>query len=328
MQLAVADVERDHPGRSTLEQGVREAAGRGAQVEGVASRRVDAELVEGVRELLAAAGDEAWRALDLERRVLGELLAGLAVAGHETGQHERLRLGTALGEPALHQQHVEPLLHGRRLARRTRPTRHTFGTKTAQTRDFSPGNVLRRGTRGAPGGTLAYIRLVELRGEHVVLRPLRAEDAPRLADLAADPEVARWWPNLREPELVRKAKGTRDAKAFAVLLDEEPIGLVQYHEDGDPEYRHAGIDLFLGTPYQGRGLGTDTVRTIARHLIDDRGHHRLTIDPVAHNARAIRCYEKVGFRPVGVLRKYQRDPDGTWRDGLLLDLLAGELTSS
>jgi aminoglycoside 6'-N-acetyltransferase len=166
---------------------------------------------------------------------------------------------------------------------------------------------------------------VELRGERVVLRLLRVEDAPRLAELAADPEVARWWPDLREPELVRKAEETRDLKAFAVLLDGESIGLVQYHEDRDPEYRHASIDLFLGTPYQGRGLGTDTVRTIARHLIDDRGHHRLTIDPVAHNARAIHCYEKVGFRRVGILREYQRDPDGSRRDGVLLDLLAREL---
>ncbi len=157
-----------------------------------------------------------------------------------------------------------------------------------------------------------------------MLRPLRAEDAPRLAE-RADPGVARWWPDLDERELVRKAKGKRDAAAFAVLHDGETIGLVQYHEELDPEYRHAGIDLFIGTPYQDRGLGTDAVRTIARHLVDDRGHHRLTIDPVAHNARAIRSYEKVGFRRVGVLREYQRDPDGTWRDGLLLDLLAGEL---
>ena len=90
-------------------------------------------------------------------------------------------------------------------------------------------------------------------------------------------------------------------------------------------YRHAGIDLFLGAPYQDRGLGTDTVRTLARHLVHDRGHHRLTIDPVAHNARAIRAYEKAGFRPVGVMREYQREPDGTWSDGLLMDLLAREL---
>ena len=166
---------------------------------------------------------------------------------------------------------------------------------------------------------------MELRGERVVLRPLRVEDAPRLAELAADPQVSRWWPGLTEPDLVEKAEGKGDSICFAVLHDGETVGLVQYHEELDPEYRHAGIDLFLGAPYQDRGLGTDAVRTIARHLVHDRGHHRLTIDPVAHNTRAIRAYEKVGFRPVGVMREYQRDPNGTWRDGLLLDLLAGEL---
>jgi aminoglycoside 6'-N-acetyltransferase len=62
-----------------------------------------------------------------------------------------------------------------------------------------------------------------------------------------------------------------------------------------------------------------------RYLIDERGHHRLTIDPAADNAEAIRAYEKVGFRPVGVLREYWRAPGGAWRDGLLMDLLASEL---
>ena len=93
----------------------------------------------------------------------------------------------------------------------------------------------------------------------------------------------------------------------------------------DPDYRHAGIDVFLGAPFHGRGLGTDAVRTLAQHLVADRGHHRLTIDPAADNARAIRCYEKVGFRRVGVLRRYWCGPDGAWHDGLFMDLLASEL---
>jgi hypothetical protein len=53
-------------------------------------------------------------------------------------------------------------------------------------------------------------------------------------------------------------------------------------------------------------------------------HHRLTIDPAADNAGAIRAYEKVGFRRVGIMRKYERGPDGIWRDGLLMDLLEEE----
>ena len=66
---------------------------------------------------------------------------------------------------------------------------------------------------------------------------------------------------------------------------------------------------------------------LARYLIEERGHHRLTIDPAADNAPAIRAYEKVGFRPVGVMRSYERGPDGTLHDGLLMDLLADELVT-
>ena len=74
-----------------------------------------------------------------------------------------------------------------------------------------------------------------------------------------------------------------------------------------------------------RGVGTDAVRTLARHLVVDHGHHRIVIDPAADNAAAIRAYTKVGFRPVGVMRSYERGNDGTWHDALLMDLLADEL---
>ena len=44
----------------------------------------------------------------------------------------------------------------------------------------------------------------------------------------------------------------------------------------------------------------------------------------AANAAAIRAYEKAGFRPVGVMRRYERDTGGGgWHDGLLMELLAG-----
>ena len=64
-------------------------------------------------------------------------------------------------------------------------------------------------------------------------------------------------------------------------------------------YRHAGIDIYLSRRGQGHGPGTGAVSLLARFLFEQRGHHRLTIDPGAANHRAIRCYEKVGFRRVG-----------------------------
>jgi aminoglycoside 6'-N-acetyltransferase len=116
-----------------------------------------------------------------------------------------------------------------------------------------------------------------------------------------------------------------DMAKRVVLLDDTPIGYVQWYEESDPMYRHASIDLFLDPAHHGRGLGTEVVRRVATHLIDEAGHHRLTIDPEAANEAAIACYRKVGFRPVGVLRQYQRDRFGVWKDGLLMELLADEL---
>jgi aminoglycoside 6'-N-acetyltransferase len=168
---------------------------------------------------------------------------------------------------------------------------------------------------------------MELHGDRVVLRPLAEADVPRIVELGADPEVARWWPGLTPEHVLHKARGEDEGIAvFAILAEGAVAGMIQYHEEEHPEYRHAGMDLFLGVAYQGRGLGTDAVRTLARHLVHDRGHVRLTIDPAAHNERAIRCYEKVGFRRVGTMREYWVDPDGVRRDGVLLDLLARELT--
>jgi aminoglycoside 6'-N-acetyltransferase len=167
----------------------------------------------------------------------------------------------------------------------------------------------------------------ELRGDRVVLRPAGEADAERLAEILALPEVARWWgPYDLERVLREMVEPLEDEVTFVVEVDDVVIGLVQRWEELEPQYRHAGIDISLHPDWHGQGLGTDAVRTMARHLFDDLGHHRVTIDPAAHNERAIRSYEKVGFRRVGVMRQYEQAPDGTWHDGLLMDLLPDDLT--
>jgi aminoglycoside 6'-N-acetyltransferase len=92
-----------------------------------------------------------------------------------------------------------------------------------------------------------------------------------------------------------------------------------------PDYRHAGLDIVLARVHQGRGLGPAALRAAIDWLIAERGHHRFTIDPAVANERAIGAYTKVGFRPVGVMRCYERGADGDWHDNLLMDLLAEDL---
>ncbi len=164
-----------------------------------------------------------------------------------------------------------------------------------------------------------------LYGAAVTLRPVVADDVDRLAAILQTPEVARWWPRYDAERVRRELLETRDIAVFAVEAEGEVIGCVQYNEEPAPDYRHASIDVFLDPAWHGRGLGTDTVRTLAKHLVHDRGHHRLAIDPAASNAQAISTYRRVGFRPVGIMREYERDADGEWQDGLLMDLLKRDL---
>ena len=165
-----------------------------------------------------------------------------------------------------------------------------------------------------------------LRGATVSLRRATAGDIPALAAIRATPEVRRWWRG--DDDMASEVAADLvdpDTKTLAVEFEGRVVGAIQWSAETEPDYRHAGIDIYLDPSVHGRGIGSDAVRTLARHLIVEQGFHRLVIDPAADNAAAIRCYTKVGFRPVGIMRKYERGSDGTWHDGLLMDLLADEL---
>ncbi len=155
----------------------------------------------------------------------------------------------------------------------------------------------------------------------LLLRPLAEGDAAALVRIHRTPAVHRWWGAPDDDFPYDEPEATR----LVIEVDGAVAGLIQFVEELEPRYRHAAIDIFLDPALHGRGLGTEALRRLVRHLIDERGHHRITIDPATSNAAAIRSYEKAGFRPVGVMRRYERDPDGPeWRDALLMDLIAGE----
>lgn len=156
-----------------------------------------------------------------------------------------------------------------------------------------------------------------LRGERVALRPLRPDDREPLRALHRDPGVMRWWapmdadfPFDEEPHMTR----------LVVEVDGAPAGIVQFTEELEPSYRSAAIDLFLGDAFQGRGLGREALRVVVDHLVRDRGHHRITIDPAAHNVAAVRCYAAAGFGTVGIMRASWLDHEtGAWTDSVLME---------
>jgi aminoglycoside 6'-N-acetyltransferase len=164
-------------------------------------------------------------------------------------------------------------------------------------------------------------------GLRVTLVLVTAEHVPELRRILATPEVrARWGDEDASPQW---PFDDDSATRFAIIVDATVRGMIQYGEEPVAEYRHAWIDIFVDPAVQRQGIGRDALTTLARYLFRERGHHRLTIDPAADNAAAIRSYTAVGFQPVGIMRRYERDVDGNgWHDGLLMDLLAEELDAT
>ncbi|MBI5310888.1 MAG: GNAT family N-acetyltransferase [Actinobacteria bacterium] len=165
-------------------------------------------------------------------------------------------------------------------------------------------------------------RLPTLRGPRVTLRPATPSDLPAIRAVLDHPSVAPWWPMT---DRLHDELFDERTHSFAIDVGDEIAGVILFEEETDPDYRVASIDISLGVAFQDHGLGSEAVAVLAAYLFDERGHHRITIDPAAANDRAIGAYEKIGFKPVGVMREYERDPAGGWRDALILDLLKDEL---
>jgi aminoglycoside 6'-N-acetyltransferase len=165
-----------------------------------------------------------------------------------------------------------------------------------------------------------------LQGAVIRLRPATRADIGDLVRIRSTAQVFERWRGGEDlVAAIEEDFDESDVVAFVIELDGRVVGWIQWSAEEEPDYRHASIDLYVDPAVHNRGIGTDAVRTLARHLITEHGHHRIEIDPAADNAAAIRAYTKVGFRPVGVTRRSERGNDGTWHDGLLMDLLADEL---
>jgi aminoglycoside 6'-N-acetyltransferase len=149
-----------------------------------------------------------------------------------------------------------------------------------------------------------------IEGQRLSLRPVEERDLVLIQRWLAEPEVLYWWDTqLEDIDAVREEflEPDRHQPLWRYLIEEggRSVGFVQWaHAYFDPEYAHtASIDIFIGEPdARDRGLGTEAVRTLLAYLFEVRGVHRVTIDPETRNGRAIRSYQKAGFRLDGVLR--------------------------
>jgi aminoglycoside 6'-N-acetyltransferase len=176
---------------------------------------------------------------------------------------------------------------------------------------------------------IASVRVVNdenLQGDKVTLRPAAPADMDAMVAIRAMPEVRQRWRGEDLGAEFIEDVNSPDLNLLAVVVDGAIVGGIQWSEETDPDYRHATMDIYLRPSVHGQCIGSDAIRTLASHLFRARDHHRISIDPAADNTAAIRCYIKVGFQPVGILRQYERGPNGDWHDALLMDLLPQDLT--
>jgi aminoglycoside 6'-N-acetyltransferase len=135
--------------------------------------------------------------------------------------------------------------------------------------------------------------------------------------ILCEPDVLAWWGRY---DAARVCRDLAELRSYVVEVDGTVAGWLHVHEEADPDWPSVAFDVMVSERLRGRGYGREVLRIAVDHFVT-QGHHRFTIDPAVENARAIRAYEAVGFRPVGVMRRYERGADGRWRDGLLMELI-------
>jgi aminoglycoside 6'-N-acetyltransferase Ib len=149
----------------------------------------------------------------------------------------------------------------------------------------------------------------------IFFRPLAMSDLAMLHEWLMRPHVARWWgetPTMAdlERDYAPAIEGSESLQCFIALLGDTPVGFIQsyvpsaFHHEGwwldehDPGAR--GIDVFLADADRlGQGLGSTMIAAFVARLLDDPRVTRVQADPAPDNARAIRCYERAGFRAAG-----------------------------
>lgn len=157
-----------------------------------------------------------------------------------------------------------------------------------------------------------------LRGPLVTLRDPRESDLDTLASILQEPQVAVWWVGYDDRRIREEFLDSPDT-ARIIEVDDQPVGVLLVLRGDDPEYPTTVMHIFLSTAFRGRRIGEEALALAIRHEFE-AGISRVTLDPNVANEGAIRSYERLGFKRIGILRDYQVRPSGELEDALFMDL--------
>jgi len=144
-------------------------------------------------------------------------------------------------------------------------------------------------------------------------KPLSKDDLPILYQWFEQPHVIEWWPVPKKGEeffehFLKRIR-SKDTVPFLVLLDDKPLGYIQYYSISSemrrwlpplPEHS-VGIDQFIGESENlGKGYGPAFVKAFIEQVLSKKDVATVIVDPETVNIRAIKSYEKAEFKRVGI----------------------------
>lgn len=129
-----------------------------------------------------------------------------------------------------------------------------------------------------------------------------------------------------------RAIGEDSVTSCIIEINKNPIGYIQYYLIDTEEYnvsesiaikddeKSYGIDLFIGEVNSwNKGIGTVALSSLIKYLFECEKADNVFIDPHCENKRAIRCYEKCGFKPIGIIKNRELF-NGRYRDSLIMSI--------
>lgn len=157
------------------------------------------------------------------------------------------------------------------------------------------------------------------KSEKFTFKPLSSPDLNLLCQWLEKPHVLEWWNDNLKSEEIKEKYGKRIGDnvvcPYIAYLNDKPIGFIQYYwaskiGDGwwpNEDENTVGLDQFIGEEdYINKGFGTLMIKEFIQFLFQNPLIKKIITEADPDNFRAKRCYEKVGFREVGIIDT----PDG------------------
>jgi len=166
------------------------------------------------------------------------------------------------------------------------------------------------------------------------------DDYTLLAKWLSDPVVLDYYEGRSNPfdlekvmeKFAHRARGESQVIPCIIEYNEKAIGYIQYYKASFSEYgvteladiqkfvQPYALDVFIGeTNYWSKGIGTKAIQMLIKYIFEIKNADIIFIDPQTWNKRAVRCYEKCGFKAVKIIEKRELH-DGEYKDSLIMSI--------